>query len=117
MPDDLCPEPIERRHAVRGFFPELQVSMDRTYPAEEVSQTAIFVRTDPDRFELGQRFDAVMHVRGQRVACRLEVVRKQGTPRAGVALRIVDIAADQARVLETAIDAATDSRAASTRAV
>ena len=106
MPDDLCREPIERRRTVRGFFPELQVSMDRTYAAEEVSRTSIFVRTDPDRFDLGQRFDAVMHVRGQRVACRLEVSRQETAPRRGVALRIVDISPDQARTLETAIDAA-----------
>jgi len=104
MPDDLCPEPIERRRSVRGFFPELQVSMDQTYAAEEVSRRAIFVRTDPDRFELGQRFDAVMHVRGQRVACRLEVSRKETAPRRGVALHIVAIAPDQA--LDAAIDAA-----------
>jgi hypothetical protein len=106
MPDDLRLQPIERRHTVRGFFAQLQVSMDQTYSAEEVSRQAIFVRTDPDRFELGQRFDAVMHVRGQRVACQLEVTRKQRAPRPGVALLIVDIAADQAYALEAAIDAA-----------
>ena len=106
MPDDLCLEPIERRRTVRGFVPELQVSMDRTYAADEVSRNAIFVRTDPGRFHLGQRFDAVLQVRGQRVACRLEVSRQETAPRCGVALRIVDIAPDHALVLEAAIDAA-----------
>ena len=106
MSDDLCPEPIERRRTVRGMVPELEVSMDRTYAAEEVSRTSIFVRTDPDRFHLGQRFDAVMRARGQRVACRLEVSRKETAPRRGVALRIVDIAPDHALALEAAIDAA-----------
>ena len=99
-------EPIERRRAVRGSFPYLEVAMDQLYPAEEVSRAAIFVRADPGRFEPGRTFEATMQVRGQWIACRLQVLRCETAPRRGVALRIADIAPDQARALDDAIDAA-----------
>jgi len=102
----MSDEPIERRRAVRGCFPYLEVSLDQVYPAEEVSRAAIFVRADPGRFDLGQTFEATMQVRGQWIACRLQVLRRETAPRRGVALRIADIAPDQARALDEAIDAA-----------
>src|SRR5262249_21510409 len=106
MDDDLHLEPVERRRSVRGRVPGLLFAQDQSYTAEDVSAVSLFVRTDPERFTLWQRFDVTMYVRGMRVPCRVEVTRKETAPRTGVVLRIVDIAIDAASTLDAALDAA-----------
>ena len=106
MDDDLRLEPIERRRSVRGRVPGLLFAKDQSYAAEDVSAVSVFVRTDPERFTVGQRLDVTMHFRGQRVACQVEVARTEMAPRIGVVLRIVDIAIDAASALDAALDAA-----------
>jgi hypothetical protein len=106
MEDDLHLEPIERRHSVRGKVPGLLFAREQSYPAEDVSAVSLFVRTDPERFTVGQRLDVTMYIRGRRVACRVEVARREVAPRIGVVMRIVDIAIDAASSLDAALDAA-----------
>ncbi len=106
MDDDLRLEPIERRRSVRGRVPGLLFARDHSYAAEDVSAVSLFVRTDPERFTVGQRLDVTMYIRGRRVACQVEVSRKETAPRIGVVMRIVDIAIDAASTLDAALDAA-----------
>ena len=106
MDDNLPLEPIERRRSVRGRVPGMVFTRDQSYTAEDVSAVSLFVRTDPQRFELGQRLDVTMYIRGRRVGCRVEIVRTEMAPRIGVVMRIVDIAIDAASALDGALDAA-----------
>src|SRR5262249_3187428 len=106
MDEELVTEPVERRGAGRGVFPGLRVSIDDSYAAEEASVASLFVRTDPSRFVVGQRFAAAIPVRGRRGAWSVEVTRREDAPRRGVALRIVDIAAAEASVLADVVAAA-----------
>lgn len=94
--DDILAEEVERRRELRGTFPGLRITLrapqEAVYQAVEASRRAFFVRVpDPDSVRLGEVFDARIEHDGRAVRCRLEVIRKELTPRSGMALRIVSV--------------------------
>lgn len=95
--DDLALiEEVERRRELRGTFPGLRIALwaprVASFEAVEASRRSFFVRAvDPDSFRLGELFEARVEHGGRAAACRLEVIRKELHPRAGVALRLHSI--------------------------
>jgi hypothetical protein len=95
--DDIAVEEIERRRHVRGITSGLRVRFvaPRTaeFEAVEASRRSFFVHVDdPERYRLGDVYDASIEHGGRTAPARLEVIRKEIDPRRGVALRIVHIA-------------------------
>ncbi len=112
--DDVVPaEDVERRRDLRASAPGLRLVVTApraaSFEAVEASRRSLFVRAaDPDRFRLGDVVDARLEQGGLAAACRLEVIRKEHAPRAGLALRLHSIDPREDSVLQEILGALAD---------
>jgi len=102
--DDIAVEEIERRRDVRGIAAGLHIRFTAPraadFQAVEASRRSFFVHVDdPERYRLGEVYDASIEHSGRIAKARLEVIRKEIDPRKGVALRIAHIAPDSESAL------------------
>jgi hypothetical protein len=98
-------EEVERRRGLRAPVPGLRITLisprAASFEAVEASARSLFVRVaDPEGFRLGEVFDGAIEHGARRSSLRLEVIRKESHPRAGVALRVAAIDPQNQIVLE-----------------
>jgi hypothetical protein len=103
--DERLKEEVERRRELRGVMPGLRIVLraPRTaaFEAVEASPRSFFVRAaDPEGFRLGEVLEGEIEHGARRAAVRLEVIRKELHPRAGVALRVTSIDPHNQSVLD-----------------
>jgi len=86
---------VERRGGVRGPVVGLTAAVGGLPPAPilEAGRTALFVALDePDVLPLGELTTASLAGRGRTARAQVDVIRKEVSPRRGVALLIVHMA-------------------------
>jgi hypothetical protein len=96
-------ETVERRTDRRGPVRELEAVLPGGEHVEvlEAGRRGVFLAIDnPDRYALGARLDVFITGRGHRAHARTEVVRKEISPRHGIALLIVHMSPAQAEAYE-----------------
>jgi hypothetical protein len=98
-------EEVERRRGLRGPVPGLRIALmaprAASFEAVEAGPRSFFVRAaDPEAFKLGEIFEGTIEHGPRRSTLRLEVIRKELHPRAGVALRVASIDPKNREVLD-----------------
>ena len=92
-------EDIERRDNTRGYIygVEADLSADVTVPVVEGSHHGMFIHLDdPENYKLREKRSIVVRhtTTKTRARCKIEIVRKQTEPNAGIGLRILSMSPD-----------------------
>jgi hypothetical protein len=112
--ENLGLEEVERRRDLRAPVPGLRIVLvtprSAAFEAVEASRRSFFVRAaDPEAFRLGEVFSSRIERGARGASCRLEIIRKELHPRAGVALRLVNIDPPNEAVLREILGPLVDS--------